>query len=63
MSILDNCLTDLTHNERPSIKLAYLHGYSRQELSFLLETNVNTVKSWLHRGMTQLQHQHERLSA
>jgi RNA polymerase sigma-70 factor (ECF subfamily) len=48
-------LAELPENVQRCITLAYLHGYSRKELAVLLGTNVNTVKSWLHRGMRHIQ--------
>ena len=36
------------------IKLAYLEGFSREEIAFELGANVNTVKSWLRRGSERL---------
>jgi len=48
------CMQRLTDNSRRSIQLAYLEGYSREEIANSLQTNVNTVKSWLHRGAERL---------
>ena len=53
--ILHHQITELSANEQLSIKLAYLHDVSRTELAATLNTNVNTVKSWLHRGVKHLQ--------
>lgn len=51
---LERCLNSLNDNFRTSIKLAYFYGYSREELVGILGTNINTVKSWLHRGSQKL---------
>lgn len=51
---LHQCLTTLGDNIKRSIELAYLHGYSREEIAQTLATNTNTVKSWLHRGAERL---------
>lgn len=51
---LHQCLTTLGDNIKHSIELAYLHGYSREEIAQKLSTNANTVKSWLHRGAERL---------
>lgn len=51
---LHHCLTTLGENIKRSIELAYLQGYSRDEIAQQLATNVNTVKSWLHRGAERL---------
>lgn len=55
MHTFNRHLAELPVNVQRSITLAYLHGYSRKELAELLDTNVNTVKSWLHRGMRHVQ--------
>ncbi len=51
---LHQCLTTLGDNIKHSIELAYLQGYSREEIAQKLSTNTNTVKSWLHRGAERL---------
>jgi RNA polymerase sigma-70 factor, ECF subfamily len=51
---LHNCLNTLGDNIKRSIELAYLHGLSREEIALMLSSNVNTVKSWLHRGAERL---------
>ena len=39
---------------KKSLELAYLYGYSREELAEMLGANINTVKSWLRRGSESL---------
>lgn len=51
---LHKCLLTLSENIKRSIELAYLYGYSREEIAQTFSTNVNTVKSWLHRGAERL---------
>lgn len=51
---LKECLNGLNHKFKQSVELAYLHGYSREELADTLGTNINTVKSWLKRGGAKL---------
>jgi RNA polymerase sigma-70 factor, ECF subfamily len=51
---LHQCLTTLGDKIKRSIELAYLFGYSREEIADQLSTNTNTVKSWLHRGAERL---------
>lgn len=51
---LHQCLATLGDNIKRSIELAYLQGYSREEIAQTLSTNTNTVKSWLHRGAERL---------
>jgi RNA polymerase sigma-70 factor (ECF subfamily) len=48
------CLENLSERIKESIELAYLQGYSRDEIAGLMNTNSNTVKSWLHRGAQRL---------
>lgn len=52
---LSRHLAQLPIQEHLAITLIYVHGYSRQELSKTFDSNINTVKSWLHRGLKRLQ--------
>lgn len=49
-----DCLATLNEKVKLSIHLAYLEGYSREEIAKKLDSNANTVKSWLHRGSERL---------
>lgn len=51
---LHRCLLALSENIKRSVELAYLYGYSREEIAEKFSTNTNTVKSWLHRGAERL---------
>lgn len=51
---IHKCLSGLTDKVQESIKLAYLEGFSRDEIAETLQTNANTVKSWLRRGSERL---------
>lgn len=51
---IDQCLQTLNERGRNCITLAYIQGYSRDELANKFNTNVNTIKSWLHRGAKRL---------
>lgn len=51
---LHRCLLTLSENIKRSVELAYLYGYSREEIAQKFATNTNTVKSWLHRGAERL---------
>lgn len=53
-ALIDECLATLERKVRCCITLAYLQGYSREELADSLGANINTVKSWLHRGSERL---------
>jgi len=52
---LEDCLATLEHIQQHSILLAYYYGFSREEISQHFDTPVNTVKSWLKRGVVRLQ--------
>ena len=54
MAVLRNCLGAIEEPTRSCILLAYYEGFSRDELAAKYETPVNTIKSWLHRGLTSL---------
>ncbi len=51
---INQCLQTLNERGRNCITLAYIQGYSRSELANKFNTNVNTIKSWLHRGAKRL---------
>jgi RNA polymerase sigma-70 factor (ECF subfamily) len=51
---IERCLEMLSQDSRRCIRLAYLEGYSREEIATRLATNINTVKSWLRRGSERL---------
>ncbi|MDX1496483.1 MAG: sigma-70 family RNA polymerase sigma factor [Salinisphaeraceae bacterium] len=51
---LQQCLDELSPDQRRSIALAYVEGYSHSELSVQLDTALGTVKSWIRRGLQQL---------
>lgn len=53
--ILNVCLHTLTESSRESILLAYLFGYSRDEIAMRMAKPMNTVKSWLKRGLSRLE--------
>lgn len=51
---LTRCLALLDEPQRHCILLAYCEGWSREELAERYEKNVNTIKTWLHRGLGSL---------
>ncbi|MCG8611865.1 MAG: sigma-70 family RNA polymerase sigma factor [Pseudomonadales bacterium] len=51
---LQHCLGTLGEESRKCIELAYLLGFSRDEIADKMKTNVNTIKSWLRRGGEKL---------
>lgn len=52
---LEACLQVLETSQQESILMAYYYGFSREEISEHFRAPVNTVKSWLRRGLTRLQ--------
>ena len=48
------CLGRLDAAQRDCIVLAYCEGHSREELAVRFDRPVNTIKTWLHRGLTSL---------
>lgn len=52
---LEGCLEQLELTQQHSILMAYYYGFSRDEISAHFSTPVNTVKSWLRRGLVRLQ--------
>lgn len=51
---LTHCLDRLEETQRHCILLAYCEGWSREELAERTGRNVNTIKTWLHRGLAAL---------
>ncbi len=52
--VLDRCMHKLDSQHRKSILLAYLYGYSRDEIASHFDNSSNTVKSWIRRGLGRL---------
>ena len=52
---LNNCLSKLEKKQSQSILMAYMYGYSRDDISNYFNTPVNTIKSWIRRGLGRLQ--------
>jgi len=53
-SKLNLCLENLDMLNRNAILMAYYYGYSREDIAVHVEQPINTVKSWLKRGLTRL---------
>jgi RNA polymerase sigma-70 factor (ECF subfamily) len=51
---LKACLDALDPDRRQMVLLAYYTGLSRDELAQRFAAPVNTIKTWLHRSLTQL---------
>lgn len=53
-AFLAECFANLSQRIQDAVALAYLEGWSREELARRFTTNTNTIKSWLHRGAERL---------
>src|SRR5262249_21183268 len=54
MDALRHCLQHIEAPVRDCVLLAYYDGYSREELARRFDRPVNTIKTWLHRGLAAL---------
>lgn len=54
ISRLRTCLGDLNDQQRKSVMLAYLQGWTHTELAEHLGAPLGTVKSWIRRGLLTL---------
>jgi RNA polymerase sigma factor (sigma-70 family) len=54
IAALRHCLGEIEEPTRSCILLAYYEGYSREELAARFDHPVNTIKTWLHRGLAAL---------
>ena len=57
---LQNCLDEANEQARESVLLAYVHGFSRDELAARYCVPVNTIKTWLRRALIDLKNCLER---
>jgi RNA polymerase sigma-70 factor (ECF subfamily) len=48
------CMGALEEDHRRVLLLAYYNGWSRQQLATKFDKPVNTIKTWLHRGLKQI---------
>ena len=51
---LIGCMGVLDEEHRRVILLAYYHGWSREQLAVKFDKPVNTIKTWLRRGLIQV---------
>ena len=51
---LSHCLDALDASKRNCIVLAFVEGYTQDQIARRLETPVGTVKSWIRRGLLSL---------
>jgi len=52
---LVDCLSKLEQKQSQSILMAYIYGYSREDIASYFKSPVNTIKSWVRRGLGRLQ--------
>jgi RNA polymerase sigma-70 factor, ECF subfamily len=48
------CMGGLEEEHRRVILLAYYNGWSREQLAVKFDKPVNTIKTWLRRGLIQI---------
>ncbi|MEH6576333.1 MAG: sigma-70 family RNA polymerase sigma factor [Amphritea sp.] len=52
---LNRCLQSIKPEPRQAIMLTYVYGFSNAELAEKLNTPLGTLKSWIRRGLKELQ--------
>lgn len=51
---LDDCFNRLSAEQRRCLSLAYVDGYSQDEIATAVASPLGTVKSWVRRGLSSL---------
>jgi RNA polymerase sigma-70 factor (ECF subfamily) len=51
---LNHCIDQLEKDHQDMVRLAYLNGWSRDELARQFRQPVNTVKTWLRRALQEI---------
>jgi RNA polymerase sigma-70 factor, ECF subfamily len=51
---IEQCMADLSPQQRQALALAYFHGLSHSELATQLASPLGTVKAWVRRGLDKL---------
>ncbi|MBK1852560.1 sigma-70 family RNA polymerase sigma factor [Marinobacter sp. 1-4A] len=54
VSKLNRCIDELAKERQDIVRLAYLGGWSREELASQYEQPVNTMKTWLRRALQDI---------
>lgn len=54
LAALQHCLDELEAQPRQAVLLAYIHGYTHDELASRLATPIGTIKSWIRRSLERL---------
>jgi len=52
--IFDSCLETLPENQRTAILLLTQQNLSYEEIATLMQTNLSTIKTWIHRARNTL---------
>lgn len=52
--LLSKCLAQLEESKRKSIMLAFVQGYTHEQISEKLGSPLGSVKSWIRRGLIKL---------
>lgn len=53
-ALLNRCFSTLTQEKRQAVRLAWIHGYSHEEIGARLAQPIGTIKSWIRRGLQEL---------
>ena len=51
---LNDCFSKLTAEQRRCLELAYIDGYSQDQIAGEVDSPLGTVKSWMRRGLASL---------
>ncbi|MEO7387363.1 MAG: sigma-70 family RNA polymerase sigma factor [Gammaproteobacteria bacterium] len=51
---LHHCLDQLSADQQRSIRLAYMTGYTHEQIAVVTKAPLGTVKSWVRRGLLAL---------
>jgi RNA polymerase sigma-70 factor, ECF subfamily len=54
LGALQRCLSELDEQPRRAVLLAYLYGFTREEIALDLAVPVGTAKSWIRRSIERL---------
>jgi RNA polymerase sigma-70 factor, ECF subfamily len=54
LGALERCLGELEEQPRRAVLLAYLYGFTREEIAAYCVVPVGTVKSWIRRSLERL---------
>lgn len=52
--VFSDCMKNLDERRQRSITLAFVEGYSHEQIAETLNTPLGTIKSWIRRGLTAL---------